>query len=182
MTATLAAFILRFATCLRAALADAASRDRARVPFLVTLHAYIGRFAARLERLLERWQAGTLPRPRARPRPEAAPDAEAKPRAPAIRFPPANGWLTRMLPQLHTSGGELIHLLNRPEMAEFLEAVPQARRLLRPICRMLGLRPIHMAVLARPAPRRPTPPSPPPAEPRRRGRTLGTPPEIFSAA
>ena len=76
----------------------------------------------------------------------AACDAASMERArtrPASVLPRAFAWLPRMLP---LSGGALLGgveslLLNFPEMKEFAAACPQVGRMLRPVCKMAGMRP-----------------------------------------
>jgi hypothetical protein len=55
------------------------------------------------------------------------------------------------------SGSQLDHLLTDPAMAEFLAAVPAAARMLRPLCRTLGIAP---PVLGFPPPKPPKPARP----------------------
>ena len=107
----------------------------------VLIWSYIGRTAARLERLITLWQAGTLPTPQTpRPRAPNSPSQPAKPRLPRGRawLAAAAGYQTRG----HAS--QLNHLLARPDFENFAAAVPQAARLLRPLCHMLGIAP-HFA-------------------------------------
>ncbi len=47
----------------------------------------------------------------------------------------------RRLPQAAAAASQLQHLLADPAMADLLAAAPQAGRLLRPLCQMLGVRP-----------------------------------------
>ncbi|HLN08195.1 MAG TPA: hypothetical protein VK281_04440, partial [Xanthobacteraceae bacterium] len=81
------------------------------------------------------------------------------PPAPFPRLPHKFAWLVRLVPQAASHGSQLRHLLSEPEMAALLAASPQARRLLRPLCRMLAVEP----------PRAPDPPlceaAPAPARP-----------------
>ena len=124
----------------------------------------VNRTRHRLERLLARVAAGWLPRPAA-PRAPAAPRDPTVPRrtrvgAPALgRLPRARAWLVRVA-GYHAagSGSQLEHLLTDPAMAEFLAAVPSAARMLRPLCRTLGISP---PVLGFPPPPPPRPAKPP---------------------
>ena len=84
------------------------------------------------------------------------------PQTPKPRFPQGLAWLVVIVARdAAASGSQLQHLLTHPEFTEFLAAVPQAGRILRPLCRMLGLVPLSppLALPARPA--RPRPPRPP---------------------
>jgi len=100
--------------------------------------------------------------------------AHRAPPAPFPRLPYKFAWLVRLVPEAACYGGQLRHLLSEPEMAALLAASPQARRLLRPLCRMLAVDPPHAAPQAKPPPpdrpdpsasdTAPAPPrSPPPA-------------------
>jgi hypothetical protein len=127
---------------------------------------YLLGLSGRLERLILRWKAGTLPRPRA-PRPAGAStqarDREAPRTPPCFPLPRGREWLPRHLPGsgIGVFGGQLRHLLaNNAEMRAFLEASPQARRLLAPLCRAFGIDMNNPLVIppARPA-ARPRPPA-----------------------
>ena len=55
-------------------------------------------------------------------------------------WPARFAWLVRMAGYRAAGFGEQLRVvLEREEMVEFFAAVPQARRILRPVCRMLGL-------------------------------------------
>ncbi len=125
---------------------DLAARHAARnwvlIPVTLLLSAYLSSVARRFASLAARLAAGPLrhrpPRPRP-PHPEAAAERPAaKPRVP-VRF----GWLIEWLGYHAVGrGSQLRHVLaNDPEMAAIMAASPQAGRILRPLCRMLGLAP-----------------------------------------
>ncbi len=105
------------------------------------------------------------------PRPEPPPRAPRPPRLPG-NF----GWLLGMSSATAAAGSQLAYLLTDPEMLAILRASPLLVRMLRPLCRMLGV------VL--PAEFRPPPPPKPadadpnaePKPPRRRRRRLWRPP------
>ena len=135
-----------------------AYRD-ARVRALLTLAWFhINRTINRFERLVSLWQSGKLPKPRTR-------GQRAKrqaPTPPKPRLPQGQAWLVRRLQDYRVNGcaGQLQHFLsNTPELQDFLAAAPQANRLLRPVCRMLGITP--------PLPLPPRGPTPRPARPRK---------------
>ncbi|MDE2582040.1 MAG: hypothetical protein KGL52_10420 [Rhodospirillales bacterium] len=94
---------------------------------------------------------------------DAAPVAPHRPARP-LRLPRSFGWLLRLGFEVRGSGSQLAALLNDPEMAALLAANPSLARMLRPLCRMLGL------VLPGDPPARPRRPRPPrpPRPPRRR--------------
>ncbi len=105
------------------------------VPLMLLLWSRLRRTAERFARLAAKVHAGTLPPPRRRlrsPRP-------ARPQP--LRLPRGFAWLVRRLPQAAAAASQLQHLLADPAMADLLAAAPQAGRLLRPLCQMLGVRP-----------------------------------------
>jgi hypothetical protein len=119
------------------------------------------RIAHRFLALFARWQANTLPAPRIRPK------TTRKPTAPTpLRLPRAFGWANKRLPESAPAAGTLEDLIvNRAaELRPFLQAAPQAGRLLRPLCTALGVRPPEYLALP-PRPRKPRAPKPP--KPRR---------------
>ena len=114
------------------------------------LWSYINRTAQRFARLMARFEAGTLrPHKPAAARPAREAKAERKPR---LRLPTAKGWLGQDVGWYGRGyGSQLEHLLNQPETAALIASLPQAQRLLRPLCRMLGIAPACIP----PLPRRP---------------------------
>ena len=61
--------------------------------------------------------------------------------SPPCRLPGGFGWLLRLAPESGAYVGQIEYLLADPEMKALLAGSPQAGRLLRPLCRMLGIRP-----------------------------------------
>ncbi|MBV8095574.1 MAG: hypothetical protein JO110_20555 [Acetobacteraceae bacterium] len=57
-----------------------------------------------------------------------------------FRLPGGFGWLIRLVPGAAAYAGQVEHLLADAEMAALLAEVPQAGRILRPLCRMLAIR------------------------------------------
>lgn len=57
------------------------------------------------------------------------------------RLPRGFGWLVRLVPEAGSHGAQLQGLLSEPGMAELLAVAPQAKRVLRPLCRMLAVTP-----------------------------------------
>jgi hypothetical protein len=136
---------------LQAVIATVAAKAPARIPFFVYLWGRIARTATRLDRLHARFQAGTLPKPR-KPRPGRITERRETPKIPTSR-----AWLVADIGwQAAGCGAQLQHLLDTPDLAAFLAAAPQARRLLRPLAHMLG------ATL----PGHPPPPTPKPSRPK----------------
>ena len=162
---------------LKAAIAYHRDTPKPRIAFLERVWHRLHGMRNRFERLFIRWQNGTLTRPRP-PRPARAPDpAEIEgasapaPRPARPRLPRGRAWLIRDTQAAAAYRGQLAHLLaTHPDMPAFLEAAPQAGRILRPLCRMLGIdlaRPHgieipHLAAIASPPPPRPRPIAPRP--------------------
>jgi len=111
----------------------------------------VGRVARLFARLYDLWRANRLPAPRA-PR---AGTAKAQ-TAPTRPFPPpiprAKGWF--MNAGRHHAGlahFQLNAFLARADLPEFLAAVPQASRYLRPLCNLLAVpQPDFLALPPRP--------------------------------
>ena len=122
-------------TRLQAAIAVVAAREHALTALLVAVWGRIGRIGTRLERLIALWRAGMLPKPRVfRGRVAGAAGNRRE-----SEFPTAPAWLLVAVREAAPFGAGLESLLSEAECAAFLAAVPQARRLLRPLCRMLGV-------------------------------------------
>ena len=155
---------------LRAAVATPRSSAKERLAFVSFVWAYLMALSGRIDRLISRWRNGTLPRPRA-PRPARKAD---KPRpAPAFRLPRRHMWLVRDIPATIAFASQLRHLIaTDPQLHEFLKAAPQGRRLLNPLCRMLGIdfdKPYGVPLVipaANPEPSGTPPPETPPRETR----------------
>ena len=98
----------------------------------------LNRLAQRFRALFARYQAGTVPPPIQRKSRAGIPDS----RPPSPRLPATRGWIGAHIAQAAPCAGSVEHLLhNEPAMRAFVTAIPQAGRLLRPLCRMLGLNP-----------------------------------------
>jgi hypothetical protein len=137
-------------------------------PLLLLLWSRLRRMALRARRLDTRMASGA---------PLSASRGTSKPRSssasPYIRLPRGVLWLVRAVPGTASGAATLRFLLDDPEMAALTESPPM-RRLLRPLCRMLGVRPppaaqtapSSAAAVPPPMPRAGEPRHPPP-EPRR---------------
>ncbi len=106
-------------------------------PVWSLLYLRLGRMLARFHTLYEAWRAGTLPKPRtkrpARPHPH-------RPR-PDMRLPRAFAWVNHRIPESAPPSGFLGQVLcNETDLQCFVAEVPQAGRLLRPLCHALGVR------------------------------------------
>ncbi len=138
------------------------AKDRALTPMMNLLWARLRRMAARFDCLAARVCAGRLP---AAPAATLRPTPRAQRRPPAGRLPRGFAWLIRLAPEVAAYGCQLQHMLADPELAALLCAEPKLRRLLRPLCRMLAIRPGPelLAPPRRVGPARGTPASGPPA-------------------
>ncbi len=142
-------------------------------PIWTLLWFRLERTANRLARLYERWQTNTLPTPR-KPTQRPKTVRNAPPQIPALpapgmplvdappRLPRGRGWITRRIPESGPSAGALHDLLHQPNTQDFVQAAPQAARLLRPLCHALGIdQPTWLKLPPRPRPvRKPRPPKP----------------------
>jgi hypothetical protein len=104
-------------------------------PLMILLWGRLRRMAARFAALAAR--AGV--RRRAFLRPGTVSSPPLRPRTTPKCLPRRFAWLVRLVPEAACYGTQLQHLLSEPAMAELLAASPQARRILRPLCRMLGV-------------------------------------------
>lgn len=124
------------------------------VPLSILIWTRLSRMAVRFAAFAAQIHAGTLRSPNktrvrraTRPLPSGlsceanqspgeGPHNPSRPTSP--RLPSAFGWLIRLAPQAVCYAGQLRYLLSDPEMAPLLSA-PQTARILRSLCRMLGV-------------------------------------------
>jgi hypothetical protein len=125
---------------------------------LVLIWNRLTRLAKRFAILVDRVRAGTLDHPApARNRDASAPPATSeRPRAlPQEALPHHFRWLVNMVPEAELHSSDLCWLLQTLEMKELIFAAPrQAGRILRPLCRMLGVDPPSALQLPLPVPAR----------------------------
>ncbi len=122
----------------RAVAARGAGRDRLAGPLVVLIWMRLRSIAAQVVALAARIAAGRHRRYPAR-RPPRRPAAPRR-RVPLV-LPHAPAWLLPLVPcEAGGYASQLRCLLAEPEAAALLDAAPQMRRLLRPLCRMLGVR------------------------------------------
>ena len=116
----------------------------------------LGMAVKRLSALYEKYRAGTLKPTRVRPsrKGEARP---SRPR-PLPLEPRRAGWLTLMVPECSWGGGSLLMMLEHPDIVAIITDVPQARRILRPMCHLFADGSRIPAILK--LPRRPRPAKP----------------------
>lgn len=167
VTARLAAIL----GALAALVARAFLNNPRHVACIVPLYTYIRRTACRFDRVMARLAAGH--RPSGATTASRPAHRRATPRPPRL-YPTNRFWLvTALRHEAAGYGSQLNHLLNEPETAALIAAAPQAARLLRPLCRMLGIAPAALqapprrppaAAAPRPAPR-PRPPAAPRHDP-----------------
>ena len=125
---------------------------------VLLLYRRVGEICTRLERLIARFQAGIVwrrPGRAPRERDGGAQDGGAQDggagsgvAGSARLWPLGFAWLVRAAGYQAAGFGSQLHaVLTQPDMVALLEAVPQAGRVLRPLCRMLG---VEAAVLRAP--------------------------------
>ncbi len=141
---------------LREAVGQRQRASRALIPLLNLVWGRLTRLLTRLDRLTRLWEADRLPTPR--PRRPATPRQRPPPE---LRQPTGHGWLARLLgPNFGPAG--VAALLQDPDARALFEAAPQAGRIFRPLCRLLGVdQPDWLRLPPRPRkPRAPKPPRP----------------------
>ena len=123
-------------------------RDPQFASVIVPLWSWLGRAARRMARAVERPPVVRTARV-AKDRAEPQAGARVRP----VRLPSRHGWLVRALGwEAAGYGSQLAALLAEPGMQAVLAALPGTGRILRPLCRMLGM--TVPPVVARPKPAR----------------------------
>jgi hypothetical protein len=141
-------------TTLAALIARHFLREPALAALIVPLWRRLNRATRRFERLMVRLAAGRLPKPHR--------SGPGGPHRSAGALPKGRGWLVRALgPEAAACAMQLETLLAEPAAAELVVVAPTARRILRPIARMLAIG----AFALRPRPARVAPMAAPPGEP-----------------
>ena len=139
---------------------------RRHIALIGPLCSYINRLHRRFTALMAHIEAGRLPRRDTRRNRARATRAPTAPRLPR-RF----NWLREAAGHnVSAHGSQLAHLFSDPDAAALLAAIPQAARLLRPICALVGAPPHTLPPAPAPitprAPRVRQPHAPKPAAPR----------------
>jgi hypothetical protein len=114
-----------------------------------------------IQLLFHRWREGLI-RPARKQSQRQPAEAPAKNQPPvkhpsAIVLPRRFGWLPQRLPETAIFADQLQQFLADPEVADLFARCPQAGKILRPICRILGVQPIP-EILRPPAPNHTPPP------------------------
>jgi len=137
-------------------------------PAWALLRHRLAHLAERFQALFDRWQSNTLPIARP-PRPGRVRRPDPRP---TVGLPRASGWVARRIPEAAPPASFLLSLLQNPDTRTFVQAAPQAARLLRPLCRALGIpQPDWLRLPSRPRASRPAaanpigPPPPPDQSP-----------------
>ena len=152
------AFAARFSVIIAALVALIARsflRHPSLAPLIVPLCGRLNRAARRLAAIMSRHGAPRRDEvsDRGAPsRPESGAASSSPRRNPEPSIPTTQAWLVHTL--LHEAAAyrsQLAHLLSEPGISELLDAAPSARRLLRPLARMLGLPDTALRAVARQA-------------------------------
>jgi hypothetical protein len=123
-----------------ALVARAFLRHPSLAPLILPLCGRLNRNARRLATLMSRLARHGACRRRGEASGRGALAPRERSRTPKPPIPTSQAWLVRTL--RHEAAGfasQLSHLLAEPGVSELLDAAPTARRLLRPLCRMLGI-------------------------------------------
>jgi hypothetical protein len=131
------------------------------IPLIKLLWRRLRRMKARFASIMARFEAGTLPAPGSARRPPA-PDrpshgshpaaGQRGPRSPEL--PRRYGWVSMTIDRAFLRSWDLEEILDDPDTAATVAEAPQLGSVLRPACRMLGVKPPPWLRL----PRRPRPP------------------------
>jgi hypothetical protein len=111
---------------------------RVPAPLVVMVWQRVRAIATQVADLMARMQAGTLRRypHRRRPGPRVAPRRPPT----ASPLPQGHAWLVALIQETAVGAAHLQQVLAHPDLPAHLQAAPQLRRALRPLCRMLGVR------------------------------------------
>jgi hypothetical protein len=140
----LSVWLLHVIGGVREAVAAQAPKSPQAAPLIVSASRRLGLIVQRFARLATMMREGRLPASRtARSRPPLARKAPAGARrAPqAARLPSTRGWLIRLAPQTAQYRDQVRAWLADPEVVALLQSCERARRIVRPLCRMLAIRP-----------------------------------------
>jgi hypothetical protein len=127
------------AILLRETVAARGPRDKSMVPMIWLIAIRLGRLATRFEQVIARLVAGTVSAPR-RPYVRKARVAVVRPEG-ELRLPTRKAWLIRMVQETTGYGARIEHLLADPDMIALLAVSPEAGKIMRQFCHMLGFEP-----------------------------------------
>jgi hypothetical protein len=100
----------------------------------------IRRVEQRIQALLARFRAGTLPVARVMGAKRTGGGGRREAAVAPVRLPRSFGWLLPLVPcEAANFASQLRHTLAEPEMVALLAASAEARRILAPVCRMLAI-------------------------------------------
>ena len=143
-------------TGLCAVIAAAFDRHPIFVYILNDLWTRLNRAKQRFTRVMDNLHAGRKPRPS---RPGTA--AGAVGGMPPAKLPNGYGWLIRAIPYKAAAYLCLLeHIFARPGVEDLIKSSPEAQRILRPICHMLGMKPAFLARPRTPRAKKPEAPAP----------------------
>ena len=143
---------------LRVALGARAEKERSVAPLMLLAWARLGELSARFARLVAAVQKGRRPAARGwgsgGERPARDEDHDRWPFGPGDppipeRLPAKFGWLVEAAPEAAVFADQVQEWLEEPELTALLAEAPQAERVLRPLLRMLGIKPGPALVAAR---------------------------------
>ena len=135
---------------IRCAVAAWGAKNRAAAPIIVLLWGRFGHIVTRFTALVAQVRAGRVPAQRVTRRADGPAPPRDPPSRPTVELPRGFAWLLRLVPETRSLAGQVRHWLTDPELKEILAAAPQAGRLLRPLCHMLGIEPGPALALPRP--------------------------------
>jgi hypothetical protein len=135
----LAQRLWRTAILLREAVAARGPRDKSMVPMIWLIAIRLGRLATRFEQVIARLVAGTVSAPR-RPYVRKVRVAVVRPEG-ELRLPTRKAWLIRTVQETGLYSGHLEYLLADPDMIALLAISPEAGKIMRQFCHMLGIKP-----------------------------------------
>ena len=140
-------------------------------PLLMLAYLRVEAMNRRLNQLWDKWCTNTLPKPR-KPRPGRV----SKPNPNRPKFPALRGWVFNYALGNSVDNAATLDrfLQSDPDFARFLAEVPQAGRILRPLCHMFAIDP-PAAIKRSPAPRKPRPKQPRPVPKQHRASIFTTP-------
>jgi hypothetical protein len=162
----------RFSDLIGGLLKDVAAeapRGWVAMPLIKLLWRRLRRMTRRFASVLARFHAGILPAPGSaggHPAPASPASASHPSHGPRpLDLPRRVGWVVQVISGALIPAYELEKMLDDPELAATVAVAPQLGRVLRPLCRMMAVRPPAWLRLPRRRALNPPPPSPGPEDP-----------------